>query len=54
MAQGVLNLLHGNIGSGRLNYRFNASGEGVALSTAGMAFLAAGSTLDGGPYREKH
>ena len=50
MAKSVLDLLHGNISQGKLNYRFNHSGEGVCVSTAGLAFLASGSTMEHGNY----
>ena len=52
MALGVLNVLHQNISTGKLNYRFNVSGEGVVLATAGLAFIATGSNLSGGPYKK--
>jgi hypothetical protein len=52
MAQGVLAVLHENISKGKLNYRFNPSGEGVVIGTAGLAFIATGSNLGGGPYKD--
>jgi hypothetical protein len=48
----VLGVLHTNISSGKLNYKFNHSGEGVTLATAGLAFIASGSTIASGPYQK--
>ncbi len=52
MAAGVLAILNKNITAGTLDYRFNSSGDGVVLSTAGLAFIATGSSLESGPYRQ--
>ena len=50
MAKGVLNILHKNLSEGKLNYRFNPSGEGVCISAAGLAFIACGSSMEHGEY----
>jgi hypothetical protein len=50
-AGAVLDLLAKHILAGQLDYHFNASGEGVCLGTAGLAFIGSGSTLARGPYK---
>ena len=50
MAKAVLDILNKNLSEGKLNYKFNHSGEGVLLSGAGLAFLSCGSTLQHGDY----
>lgn len=50
-AQAALDLLSKHLQAGKLDYRFNRSAETMVVATAGLAFLCAGSTLDGGPYR---
>ncbi len=48
----VLELLSTHITGGKLDYHFNASGEGVCLSTAGLAFIGDGSSLGHGPWQQ--
>jgi hypothetical protein len=50
-AGAVLDLLARHLSEGHLDYHFNASGEGVCLATAGLAFIGSGSTLGRGPYK---
>ena len=51
-AKAVLGILDTNLTKGKLNYRFNPSGESVLLGTAGLAFLASGSRYRVGRYQK--
>lgn len=51
-ARALLELLDRNFSSNRINYHFNASGDSVCWATAGLAFIASGSTFKAGPYQK--
>ncbi len=51
-AEKVLNILATNLASGKMDYQFNRSGDGVMLGAAGLAFIGHGSTLGRGPYQK--
>lgn len=50
-ATAVLELLSTHLIAGKLDYRFNTSGEGVCLGAAGLAFIGSGSTLGRGQWK---